>query len=687
MKRFFLTLAMTLAACFAFAASGPGDIIPSPVISTLSEGTFTLPESPAYYIAGEAPELEKYLMHSPLNFSGKASKSSASVTFIVGDKKLASELSKLGVENTEEAFSIEVGARGVRVRSVAEAGAFYAVQALVQMTSRCRTIQQCKITDYPAYAYRGAMFDISRHYRDKEFILKQIDALALVRINNLHLHLTDDAGWRIQIDAFPQLTSKSAWREGATWKDWEARGTRYLSEGDRNAYGGYLTKDEVREIIAYAAERHINIVPEIEMPGHSKEVFAAFPELECQGVDHPFATSDLCPGNEKTYEIFEKIFTEIIDLFPSKYIHLGGDEASKLSWQNCPLCQKKMQEEGLKDVDELQSYLVTRMGEFIASKGRQMVGWDEIIDGGLAPGAVVMSWRGSEPGIKAMQMGHDVIMSPSSHYYLDYYQDAPLYEPEAIGGFIPLSKAYSYNPREIEADESCTGRILGIQANLWAEYIPSGEQYEYMLYPRLFALAEVAWGKAQDASYDEFRARAEALGDYLRANGFNAFDLHGEFGERPESKTPVTHLALGCPVTYNGCEFPAKYSAGGTGALTDGLRGGWTYSEDKWQGFNSDLDVTVDLGKECVLHYLSATFLSQMGAWVGMPAKVEYFISDDGENFEKAGEVLSQVPHTTSGYMQFGLAVNAAARYVRLKAVRSDKPHNDWLFLDEIIVQ
>ena len=656
----------------AIAASSPRDVIPAPISCEIGKGMFNFPAAATYRISGEDRDgaLRRYLSVCPLHFreAGKGEKPTVSISLT--DKSVSGA----------EAFRLEITGTGVKIGSKVNAGAFYAIQALIQMYAVSPQMSCCKIEDSPACSYRGAMFDLSRHFRDKDFIIKQIDALALLRVNNLHLHLTDDAGWRLELESFPDLTAKTAWRWGKTWTDWTKTGMSYSTEEQEGAYGGYLTKADVREIIAYAADRYINIVPEIEMPGHSREVLYAHPELRCGGVDGKALNSEICPGKEESYEFCEKILIEMMDLFPSSYIHIGGDEAAKSAWKQCPDCRKKMEEEGLRDVDELQSYFVKRIGSFIASKGRRMIGWDEIIEGGLAPGAIVMSWRGSEPGIKAMQMGHEVIMSPSTHFYINAKQDSPILASPGMGNYLPLSKVYNY-------DAASIGKPLGYQANLWAEYVVEDEEYEYLLYPRMAALAEIAWGKRPDAEYGQFRERAISLCDWLRSQGFNVFDLRKEFGERPESKSPIRHLAAGCPVKFLGTTYHEKYPAKGDRSLTDGERGGWAYGDGVWQGFLGDMDVVIDLGKPTQIHYLTASFLSQESVWIGFPESVEYLVSSDGVNYTSVGTVFSQVGARTSGYMQFGTDADVTARYVRLKAKRADLPQNDWLFIDEIIVK
>ena len=535
------------------------------------------------------------------------------------------------------------------------------------------------------------MLDISRNFRDKDFILKQLDAMAAVKMSTLHLHLTDDAGWRIQIDAYPELTRKAAWRVGRNFEEWRELGRQYSEEGSPLASGGYLTKADVKEIVEYAAARHIDIIPEIELPGHSGEVLAAYPELACLRHDGGRRISgDLCPGKDKTFEMFERILDEVIEMFPYEYVHIGGDEASKSGWKECPDCRHRMETEHLKDVDELQSYLVNRITRFLESRGRHAIGWDEILDGGLAEGAAVMSWRGTQGGITAASMGHDVIMSPGDYCYFDSSQDAPFSQPKSFSGYRPLEQVYSFEPTGGIADEYVR-HLLGLQANLWSEFVPTGEYMEYLLYPRAFAIAEIGWSPAGSKDYPRFRENAVRLAESLRSKGYNAFDLRNEIGPRPESLKPLDHLAAGVKITYNGRKYSNGYPAGGDNALVDGNLGGWFYKDNRWQGFLSDVDVTIDLGSVKDIHYIGATFLSHTSAEVGFPVRTEVRFSEDGVTFTDPVVCLLQVPDTDSCALlnTLGTAVNAKARYIKYKAVRDDITKNRnhaFIFIDEIVV-
>ena len=585
-----------------------------------------------------------------------------------------------------ESYRLKVDKKGVTITSSDPAGAFYAQQTLNQLISDAegqKSIPYCEIYDYPRFPYRGVHFDVSRHFRSVDFLKKQIDAMAMYKMNRMHIHLTDAAGWRLQIDAYPRLASFAAWRPQHQWKDWWAGNRHYAEEGDPGAYGGYYTKDDMRKLIQYAHNHHIEVIPEIELPGHSEEVLAAYPELSCTGK--PYTQGEFCVGNEETFTFLETVLDEVIDLFPSEYIHIGGDEANKEHWKKCPKCQARMAEEGLQSVDELQSYMIKRIARYVESKGRKVIGWDEILDGGLAEGAAVMSWRGTEGGIKAMEMGHDVIMTPGRYCYLDHAQDAPFKEPESIGGYLPLDSVYVYEPIEPSMPQDKVGYLKGVQANLWTEYVVTDEHAEYMYWPRTIAIAETGWSQPEKKDLADFRRRVLLALDCLKNKGYATFDLASEYGERKLAQTGLEHKAKGCKVIYNR-PIQDWYQAAGEKTFTDGVIGGWTYSDNRWQGFLSDIDVTVDLGNVQTVSYVGGTFMQLIGPGVFMPSKVDILVSEDGENFTLVATVWNDVPVTTLDllFKDFSTICNCQARYVRYHAYRSTM--RGFLFLDEVVV-
>ena len=589
-----------------------------------------------------------------------------------------------------ESYTLSVTPQQIQIRATSGAGLFYGMQTLLQLAqpsgAGSYSIASVEIEDTPRFAYRGLMLDVSRHFSTKEFIKKQIDALAYYKINRLHLHLTDAAGWRLEIKKYPLLTDFAAWRTDPTWKQWWNGGRKYVRFDEPGAYGGYYTQDDIREILEYARQHYITVIPEIEMPSHSEEVLAAYPELSCSG--EPYKNSDFCVGNEETFTFLENVLTEVMELFPSEYIHIGGDEAGKSAWKTCPKCQKRMKDEHLANVDELQSYLIHRIEKFLNNHGRHLLGWDEILQGGIAPNATVMSWRGEEGGIAAVTSGHRAIMTPGAYCYLDSYQDAPYSQPEAIGGYLPLKKVYSYNPVPASLTAEQAKLVYGVQGNLWVEYIPTPEHVEYMIYPRILALAEVAWTAPERKSWPDFHTRALSAVADLQSKGYHPFDLKKEIGSRPESKQPVSHLALGKKVIYNSPYSP-HYPAQGNTALTDGIRGDWTYGDGSWQGFISDnrLDVTIDMEKETSIHSVTAAFMQVVGAEVFLPETVIISISDDGTHFTELQKQHFEVSKETPiRFTDISWQGEAKGRYVRYQA-QAGSEFGGWIFTDEIIVK
>ncbi len=655
----------------------PDDILPRPTQVTITKGTYVLPAKATFHIKGDALGLESFLSTMPERFSKVTSAGKADIAFDI-----------TGGEG--ENYTLDITPKQVKVKSPSAAGAFYGLQTLLQMADMpgATGIACSKVTDNPRFQYRGMMVDVSRHFRSVNFLKKQIDAMAKMKLNRMHLHLTDAAGWRMQIEKYPRLTEFAAWRPEKKWQDWADNGAKYCESTRPGAYGGFYTKEQMRDLVKYAADRNITIIPEIEIPGHSKEVTSAYPEFSCSG--QPYVDEDLCIGKDATFDFLEDVLTEVMEVFPSESIHIGGDEASKRSWRNCPDCKARMEKEGLKDVDELQSYAIHRVEEFVNSKGRKIIGWDEILEGGLAPNATVMSWRGTEGGLKSIAAGHDVVMTPGEFCYIDYCQDAPFKEPISIGGYIPLRKVYSYEPLDTSITPENAHHLLGLQANLWSEYVTTDEHAEYMYYPRTMAIAEIGWS-TPEKNYDDFLRRALTLTAHLDSLGYNTFDLKNEFGERRESLTPVQHKAIGKKVTYNK-KWADPYPGTEEATLVDGVRGGWTYGGNKrWQGFFSDFDAVVDMGEVTAINSVDITFMQAPGAWVHLPQKVEFEVSDNGTDFVPLETVWSDVDPYYPKIMMKDYSVTPApgtkARYIRVKANRIKRPDGGaCLFTDEIII-
>lgn len=583
-----------------------------------------------------------------------------------------------------EAYRLRVTPDTIEIAARAYIGFLQGSRTLRQLVATDR-VPCCTVEDAPAFAWRGAMLDVSRHFFPLDFLKKQVDVMASYKLNRLHLHLTDAAGWRMEIKRYPELTRKAAWRTHASWKEWWNGDRRYVDEGTPGAYGGYYTQDELRELVAYARQRGVTVVPEIEMPGHSEEVLAVYPELSCTHV--PYEQADFCPGNDSTFRFLENVLDEVMDVFPSCDIHIGGDEAAKRSWPDCPLCRSRMEREGLDDVNDLQAYFVRRIGDYLAAHGRRLVGWDEIIADSLTQGATVMLWRDTAFVHDAIRRGYDVVLAPGRFCYLDAYQDAPPSEPEAIGGFRPLAHVYGYRPMEhLSADER--KRVRGVQGNLWTEYIPTPAHVEHMLYPRLLALAEIAWRGAPDADYAGFRSRAVAHTRQLRSAGVNAFDLEQEAGDRPESLKPVRHKALGAKVTYL-YPFNGTYAAAGDSALTDGRCGGWDYAAPSaWQGFISGkrFDVVVDLGRPMPVSRVVVNFYQASGVEIFYPARFAVSVSADGTDYVTLTDRRQPVEKFAKpSVAAMGWEGDArTARYVRVQAEPGE--FGGWIFVDEVQV-
>ena len=431
----------------------------------------------------------------------------------------------------DEGYSLIIEKNKIVIEASSPKGSFYGLQSLYQILLSGNRIDDSdkivvptlEITDEPLFPYRGMHLDVCRHMFPVEFVKKYIDLLAFYKFNTFHWHLTEDQGWRIEIKKYPKLAEISSMRKETLIGHYGDKPQKF----DGKPYGGYYTQDEVREIVKYAADRQITVIPEIEMPGHSLAALAAYPELGCTGGPYEVATKwgvfeDIYCTKEQTFEFLENVLLEVMELFPSKYIHIGGDEAPKSRWKECSACQDVIVREGLKDEHELQSYFIQRMEKYLNSHGRSIIGWDEILEGGLAPNATVMSWRGTEGGIAAAKQDHDAIMTPGSHCYFDHYQADRKTEPIAIGGFTTLEKVYSYEPVPDSLTNEETLRILGAQGNVWTEYMETPEYVEYMVLPRMAALSEVTW--TGDKNWDLFKNKIFTHFEYYDRMGYNYCD-------------------------------------------------------------------------------------------------------------------------------------------------------------------
>ncbi len=637
--------------------------------------------------------------------------------------ELASKKSHLG----DEGYELEIDPNSMSIHSYKPAGLFYGVQTLLQLLPpeletgqnlpgfNQMTLPCMKIIDTPRFPYRGMHLDVGRHFFPVSFIKRYIDLLALHKFNTFHWHLTEDQGWRIEIKQYPKLTEISSFRNETLVGHY--RDMPHKFDGKR--HGGFYTQQEVRDIVQYALDRYITIIPEIEMPGHSVAALAAYPELSCTEGSFDVSTiwgvkEDVyCAGNDKVFEFLENVLSEVIDLFPSKYIHIGGDECPKIRWENCEKCQARIQEEGLMDEDELQSYFIRRIEKFLLSKGRKLIGWDEILEGGLAPEATVMSWRGMSGGIEAARQGHDVIMTPVSFCYFDYFQANPETEPLAIGGYTTLKKVYSFEPVPRELSEKESKHIKGAQGNVWTEYIKTPEYTEYMSVPRMTALSEVVWSPRKSRNWQNFRARLDiffkrldvldvnySLGSYkvdilsrfdpkikktwivLESEQFDApiFFSTGESHTSPEiqefdrpfifNKTMTIRSGIyidgklkddvsqqtflyhrGINKTINLLTpFSQRYPASGQRALIDGITGSKNHRDGHWQGFEGeDMTVVIDLNRRTKLQQISINFLQNTGARIFLPSEIQIAVSKNGEDFETIIVIENDVSQRKSG--------------------------------------
>ncbi len=660
----------TAALTLLFAPLGAQSLLPKPQSMAASKGFFN--------IADKAVKVENEAGDNAVNIYSRQFMEQGTA-----QSRRVARFTALRGAQSPEAYRIHVTPDTLLVSAASAEGFLRAWQTIGQLTTK-KGIACCDIADEPAYKWRGIMLDVSRHFFPLSHIKKQIDVMARYKFNRLHLHLTDAAGWRMEIKRYPRLTSFAAWRREQTWKEWTNNGARYCDEGSDGAQGGYYTQDELRSLVAYAAERGITIVPEIEMPGHSEEALTAYPELSC--THEPYKQADFCPGSVATYDFLENVLKEVMDVFPSHYIHVGGDEAAKKSWPGCPLCQKKMKELGIDNVDGLQAYLIAHMGKFLSAHGRQLVGWDEVIAGNLAKNTTVMVWRGTEYAHEAIKHGYDVVLSPGAYCYLDGYQDAPHTQRESIGGYLPLEKVYSYVPGS-DLPENERQKITGVQGNLWAEYIPTCEHAETMLYPRALAIAEIGWNGTKTKDYPEFRQRALQQIEELRKAGVTTFDLKNEAGERKLAKTGVANKAKGAKVTYN-MPYNDKYRAAGDAALVDGKCGGWAFGDGGWQGFIGDdcFDVTIDLGKPTKISSVAADFMQCCGPEIFFPSRYTVQLSTDGTHFTDAVDKEYESAKTDLPEIKmYTWKGSATARYIRVKAKPST--FGGWIFCDEIIVK
>ena len=616
-----------------------------------------------------------------------------------------------------EAYEISITPKQVNLKGADAAGVFYGIQTLRKslpispIDSNLRTNQrrndmgECKlpcgtIRDYPRFAYRGMHLDPCRHFITLDSIKIYIDMMALHNMNQFHLHLTEDQGWRMEIKKYPELTEIGAYRKGTVIGH-----NSNLYDGIR--HGGYYTQDELRDLVQYAAERHINIIPEVDLPGHMLAALACYPQLGCTGgpyeVWQRWGVSEdvLCAGNEDAMRFLEDVLTEVMDVFPSEIIHIGGDECPKVRWEQCPKCQAKIKELGIKAdekssaEDYLQSYVMNRMAAFIEAHGRRVLGWDELLEGKVSESTIIMSWRGTEGGIEAAQKGHDVVMVPTSYLYFDYYQsDDIANEPLAIGGYVPVERVYSFEPMPEVLSPAEQRHIIGVQANIWTEYIASFRHVQYMALPRMAACAELQWCNPEQRDYQDFLNRCRHMRDLYEHFGYN-YAKH-IFEPKAYTDTIVPNLATRKPITLRG-QPAERYTYEGAPTLNDGILGRGTYNTGRWLGFNGvALDAVIDMEQTVDLAHLRFRALTNKGSWIYNPRQAKVLVSDDGEQYREVAQKAFPISRweDRDGIFVYELDFDPVkARFVEVVIEGYDLPedhdgfgHPAWLFVDEIEV-
>lgn len=710
-------------------------IIPVPEKYQVEEGYFNLTDrillshKDDNEINVTAGYLQK-ILKDDFNISCESGTGDNNIIILVTDKSIPDN----------EGYTLEINKTEIKITGASSAGIFNGIQSLRQIINNSapennnRKIKCVFIQDKPVLDWRGFMLDVSRHFFPKEFIIRLIDILALHKLNKLHLHLVDDQGWRIEIKKYPLLTEVGAWRVDREHLDWNERPLQ--KEGEKATYGGFYSQQDIKEIIKYAQERNIEVIPEIEMPAHTVSSLAAYPELSCTGnkitvlPGSYWPNRDLyCAGKETTFSFLEDVLQEVAGLFPSKYIHIGGDEADYSQWEKCPDCQKKMKELNLNQVSELQSYFIERINKYIKKFNKQLIGWDEVFERGISKDVTVMTWRDIKFGTDAAKAGYKVLMSPTSNLYFDYYQGDMDTEPQAIGGYTPLSKVYDFNPLPDELNDQQKKNIIGIQANLWTEFIGTTNKAEYMILPRLAALSEVAWSNKNNKNYNDFINRLQGLTDYYKMYGYNysksAYNVTGRLKPVPENKAVLCEMLTEIPdaeiyytrdntePTINSLKYispfeikesvmlkaklfkngeavstvykrkiefhkalyknilltnvPVKYTGGDEYALVNGLNGSKNFGDGNWCGFEgNDLDALIDLGETTGITSVSISFLHNPHSWIFRPEYVKLEYSEDGKEFKQLDEYKLGDNENKPGIINYNKEVNIKARYIKV---------------------
>jgi hexosaminidase len=738
---------------FAFGcrAQKAGEIIPKPVEYKSKKGSFTITKKT---VIAARDEEDRKAAHILNDYFQQVYGFKLDIDKQEGKDYIRLTTRKFIKAPDKETYSLTVDKNGVLIEGDTYAATFNGIQTLIQLlpvdNQKPETRNQklpvsfVNIYDYPAYNYRGMHLDVCRHFFPTSFVKKYIDYIALHKMNYFHWHLTDDQGWRIEIKKYPNLTAVGAWRNGTIIG-------RYPGTGNDNIrYGGFYTQEEIKDVVQYAADRHITVIPEIEMPGHSSAAIASYPYLSCFPEEETKIPSNpseasknnhgkkvqetwgvfedvYCAGNDSTFMFLQDVMDEVLQLFPSQYIHAGGDECPKNNWKRCPKCQARIKALGLKDEHELQSYFVQRMEKYLNSKGRTLIGWDEILEGGLAPNAVVMSWRGEKGGIEAAKQNHKVIMTPQKPLYFDHTQ-TKIEDSLVIGGYNPVESVYAYEPVPKELDSASAKYILGAQANVWTEYIANERKVEYMIFPRMTALSEVLWSQPKDRDWSDFEKRLQTQFkryDAWKANYSTAYydikatlssnsknngmlltivprDKKGKISytvdDDPKNisyKKPIKinashkyelsyyrdgHIvnkvpldiqfskSTGRPVTITATPQP-NYPGQGAFSLVNGVWSKKGLSNPDWLGFiGDDIEATIDMGKNVSYSSVKVHTINQNGSWVYLPQYVEVLVSDDGKNFTSVGRGSEFVKDTlTMGWITVNFP-QQTARYIKVIA-------------------
>lgn len=732
-NRVYVFLLLALISTFTVHAQAPV-IIPEPAKLSTGKGVFIIDKA-TRILFPVSLKFHATLLNDAL-FSGRTS--------LTGNKpkkenRIELKLAEGPSNKTPSRYSISITQKKVTVIGDDPQGLLYGVQTLIQLIQEKdgRLIfPVIEIEDWPRFSYRGMHLDCCRHFFSVEIVKKYIDWLAAYKFNYFHWHLTDDQGWRIEIKKYPKLTTIGACRNGTIIGHFPGTGN------DSIKYCGYYSQNEIREIVKYASERYITIIPEIEIPGHSSAALTAYPFLGCTKgpykVEQTWGVFDdvMCAGNDSTFYFLQDVMDEVINLFPSKLIHVGGDESPKTKWKTCPLCQQRIKDNGLKDEHALQGYFMQRIEKYLSSKGRTMIGWDEIMEGGLAANAMVMSWRGEKGGLEAASQGHYVVMTPDSHLYFDRSQT--LNEDSVVfGSYVPLEKVYSYDPVPSALDSTHQQYILGAQANLWTEYISNLSKIEYMIFPRMAALSEVLWSPKEKKSWNEFEKKIPVLFRRYDIAGINyskAFysikasiipdnnyegilmklesnstgsiyfssgkdtsvrmyrnPVHISSGDHykmillsEDNKTILNTLkdleinfskATGKKITLATAPSSTYPGAGGAFGLVNGIRSHKGFSSPEWLGWNGgNMEALIDLGISMNISSASVHLLEQNESWIYLPASVEVLTSIDGINFISAGRSSAFKKDTmnNSGTISIGFPP-VMARYVKIIAINHGK--------------